>query len=115
MNIKTKKVKQAPTPFQQSVWLAVSLIPKGCVTTYGAIAEYLGSRAVRAVATAVGKNPYAPDVPCHRVVLSSGNVGNYSGKGGKETKIKLLQSEGIIIEDDKIKEFNKHMFRLIQK
>ena len=46
---------------------------------------------------AVGKNPHAPEVPCHRVIRSDGRLGGYSGKGGIKTKKKLLKLEGIII------------------
>ena len=99
-----------PTLFQQAVWRALMKIPKGSVTTYGAITKYLGSTAVRAVGTAVGKNPDAPVVPCHRVVLSNGNIGNYSGKGGVNTKIVLLSDEGVQVENGKIKAFNEKMY-----
>jgi O-6-methylguanine DNA methyltransferase len=98
------------TPFQEEVYKALAKIPKGSVTTYGAIAEYLGTKAVRAVGTAVGKNPNAPAVPCHRVVPSSGKIGNYSGEGGVDTKIKLLEDEGIVIKDGKILAFEQHMY-----
>ena len=53
--------------------------------------------AVRAVANAVGKNPYAPKVPCHRVIRSDGGLGGYSGPGGIKTKKKLLILEGITL------------------
>ena len=53
--------------------------------------------AVRAVANAIGKNPYAPKVPCHRVIRSDGSLGGYSGKGGRKTKRFLLKKEGIMI------------------
>jgi len=98
------------TPFQQEVYKALDLIPKGRVTTYGAIASYLGTKAVRAVGTAVGKNPNAPKVPCHRVVPSTGKIGNYSGEGGVTTKIRLLKEEGVLLKDDKILDFEKHLF-----
>ena len=98
------------TPFQEEVYRALNLIPKGRVTTYGAIASYLGTKAVRAVGTAVGKNPNAPKVPCHRVVPSTGKIGNYSGEGGVTTKIRLLKEEGVLLKDDKILDFEKHLF-----
>ena len=98
------------TPFQEEVYKALDLIPKGCVTTYGAVAAYLGTKAVRAVGTAVGKNPNAPQVPCHRVVPSTGKVGNYSGEGGVATKIRLLEEEGVFLKDDKVLDFEKHLF-----
>lgn len=98
------------TPFQEEVYKALEMIPKGSVTTYGAIAKYLGTKAVRAVGSAVGKNPNAPKIPCHRVVLSSGKIGNYSGKGGVVTKVKLLEEEGVVIKDGKIMEFEQRVY-----
>lgn len=99
------------TPFQEEVYKALSMVPKGCVTTYGAIAAYLGTKAVRAVGTAVGKNPYAPKVPCHRVVPSSGKIGNYSGEGGVATKIALLKEEGVETVAGKIADFENVLYR----
>ncbi|NKQ40955.1 MAG: MGMT family protein [Sulfurovum sp.] len=93
------------TNFQQSVWRALTLIPKGQVTSYAAIADHLESKAVRAVGSAVGKNPDAPEVPCHRVVLASGKIGKYSGGDGVSTKIKLLSQEGVATKDGKIIDF----------
>jgi len=95
------------TPFQRRVWEAIARIPKGRVTTYGAIAAYLGTRAVRAVGTAVGKNPDAPKVPCHRVMPSNGKLGNYSGEGGAARKEALLESEGVRVKDGKIVDFER--------
>ena len=53
--------------------------------------------AVRAVANAVGKNPYPSKIPCHRVIRSDGKLGGYSAKGGVKVKRKLLKREGIIL------------------
>lgn len=103
------KGQQMATAFQKSVWRALTLIPKGKVTSYGVIAEYLGTAAVRAVGTAVGKNPSAPQVPCHRVVLGSGKIGNYSGGEGVSTKISILQKEGIKVREGKVVNF-KNIF-----
>ena len=50
-----------------------------------------------AVANAIGKNPYAPRIPCHRVIRSDGSLGGYSGKGGIKTKKLLLKKEGITL------------------
>jgi len=90
------------TKFQQDVWKLISKIPKGKVTTYKELARALNTKAYRAVGSAVGKNPYAPIVPCHRVINSSGLIGNYSADGGVKKKIELLQSEGVKIKDNKI-------------
>jgi len=95
------------TPFQRRVWEVIALIPEGSVTTYGVIARYLGTKAVRAVGTAVGKNPYAPKVPCHRVVPADGRLGNYSGEGGVKRKQVLLESEGVRVKEGKIVDFER--------
>lgn len=99
------------TPFQRAVWEALKLIPEGRVTTYGDIAAYLGTKAVRAVGSAVGKNPDAPQVPCHRVVPADGSLGRYSGPGGAVRKQTLLAEEGVVIEDGRIVDFIARRFR----
>jgi len=104
------KGEEMATELQESVWEALKLIPEGKVTTYGAIAKYLDTKAVRAVGSAVGKNPYAPAVPCHRVVLSSGDIGNYSGGEGVSTKIELLRKEGVTMNNGKIKNFSETLW-----
>ena len=84
------------TPFQIKVWEALKTIPRGETRTYLQIAQQIGRpKAVRAVANAIGKNPYAPEIPCHRVVRTDGSLGGYSGPGGIETKIRLLREEGV--------------------
>jgi len=84
------------TKFQIKVWKYLETIPKGQTRTYLDIAKAINRpTAARAVANAVGKNPYAPKVPCHRVIRSDGNLGGYSGPGGIKTKKKLLKMEGI--------------------
>ncbi len=86
------------TDFQKSVWLALLQIPRGTVVTYADIAKQIGRpKAVRAVGTAARKNPFAPAVPCHRVIRSDGKIGKYSGAGGTEGKRKLLSDEGVKI------------------
>ena len=89
-------MKLAGTKFQLKVWAYLSKIPRGRVKTYSQVAKAIGKpRAVRAVANAIGKNPYAPKIPCHRVIRSDGSLGGYSGKGGVKTKRFLLKKEGI--------------------
>lgn len=94
-----KKIEDSNgTDFQKSVWKAMCAIPKGSVVTYTELAAKIGRpSAVRAVANACGKNPFAPEVPCHRVVRTDGGLGGYSGQGGIVTKRKLLKSEGVAI------------------
>ena len=86
------------TKFQVKVWAFLNKIPRGSVKTYSQVAKGIGKHlAVRAVANAVGKNPYAPQIPCHRVIRSDGSLGGYSGKGGTKTKQLLLKREGITL------------------
>ncbi len=83
------------TRFQIKVWKYLKTIPKGQVRTYLDVAKAINKpKAVRAVANAIGKNPYAPKIPCHRVIRSDGALGGYSGRGGIKTKKKLLKLEG---------------------
>ena len=87
------------TPFQQKVWAALRTIPRGEVRTYTDIAVQIGHpSSARAVATACGKNPYAPEVPCHRVIRSDGSIGGYSAEGGSEKKRAMLREEGVHID-----------------
>ena len=86
------------TKFQVKVWKYLKTIKKGSFLTYSDVAKGIKKpKAVRAVANAIGKNPYAPKIPCHRVIRSDGSLGGYSGKGGIKTKKKLLKSEGILL------------------
>ena len=91
-------MKLIGTEFQIKVWAYLRKIPRGSVKTYSQVAKDIGKPlAVRAVANAIGKNPYAPKIPCHRVIKSDGSLGGYSGKGGVKTKRFLLQKEGITL------------------
>ena len=86
------------TPFQVKVWKYLRTIPKGNVITYKQLAKAIKMpKAVRAVANACAKNPYAPKIPCHRVIRSDGGLGGYSGPGGIRQKIRLLRSEKVKI------------------
>ncbi len=94
--------------FNEKCYQVLKTVPKGKITTYKEIAQALNSKAYRAVGTAMNKNPYAPKVPCHRVINSNGNVGNFAS--GTKNKIKLLKKEGIEIKNNKI-DLNKYLFR----
>ena len=86
------------TKFQKKVWGYLKTIRKGTVKTYKQVAIAINRpKSARAVANAVGKNPFAPKIPCHRVIRSDGSLGGYSGKGGVKTKKLLLKREGIIV------------------
>lgn len=84
--------------YRKKVLLALCQVPKGKFTTYAAISEFLGS-SPRAVGNAMRNNPFAPAVPCHRVLAADGKIGGYCGQWGQgdlvKKKIKLLREEGL--------------------
>ena len=83
------------TKFQIKVWKYLKTIPKGEVKTYKQVAIAINSpKSARAVANACGKNPFAPKIPCHRVIRSDGSIGGFSAPGGIKTKKRLLKLEG---------------------
>lgn len=82
------------TNFQKRVYKILKKVPKGKITTYKKIAEKLRT-SPRAVGNALNKNPYAPRIPCHRVIKTNGEVGGFAS--GTKNKIKLLKKEGIKI------------------
>ncbi len=82
------------TSFQKKVWKELKKIPYGETRSYKEVAIAIGNpQSARAVANACAKNPYAPRVPCHRVVRSDGNLGGYSAIGGIKKKAELLRME----------------------
>ena len=86
------------TKFQLKVWKYLKTIPKGTIKTYKQVAIAIKTpKSARAVANACGKNPYAPKIPCHRIIRSDGRLGGYSGRGGIKTKLRLLRSEKVDI------------------
>ncbi len=97
---------QLTTAFQRKVYQILRKVPKSRVTTYGLIAQAIGS-GPRAVGTAVASNPWSLFVPCHRVVPFDLTVGNYSlnqhpDREGTRTKEELLRREGVLFLEDKI-------------
>lgn len=81
--------------FHQRVYERTRAIPPGQVLTYGELAVELGDRNLaRAIGQAMGANPFAPVVPCHRVLAAGGQPGGFSAAGGAITKWKLLAIEG---------------------
>lgn len=92
------RATRKPTDFEMAVYDAVRGVPPGKVTTYGRVAARLGRGTARAVGSALARNPFAPAVPCHRVVRVDGSPGGFNGetRGPQlECKRKLLQSEGV--------------------
>jgi methylated-DNA-[protein]-cysteine S-methyltransferase len=84
------------TPFQQAVWNALLDVKPGDTSTYGAIARQVGApQASRAAGAAIGRNPVAIIVPCHRIVGSNGSLTGFAG--GLQRKEHLLQHEGALL------------------
>jgi len=85
-------------PFHQRVYDAARAIPPGRVRTYGELARELGDPgASRAVGQALGHNPFAPIVPCHRILAAHGASGGFSAEGGARTKLRMLEIEGAVL------------------
>jgi methylated-DNA-[protein]-cysteine S-methyltransferase len=82
-------------PFHRRVYEVTRAIPPGQVLTYGEVARRVGEPgAARAVGQALGRNPFAPVVPCHRVLAAGGKSGGFSAEGGAATKLRMLEIEG---------------------
>lgn len=100
-----KRIEADPqvTPFRRKVYEALLEVPRGYVTTYGQLARRVGCASAQAVGGALRENPFAPEVPCHRVVAADLSIGGFCGcRAGEEIarKIALLKSEGVPIEAD---------------
>ena len=90
--------ERPPTEFERRVYDALQLIPRGKVTTYGLLGEYLDCGSAQAIGQALRRNPFAPEVPCHRVVSRDLSIGGFSGSRDGEPidrKRRLLSSEGV--------------------
>eukprot|EP01025_Chloroclados_australasicus_P040069 TRINITY_DN416_c0_g1_i1.p2 TRINITY_DN416_c0_g1~~TRINITY_DN416_c0_g1_i1.p2 ORF type:complete len:167 (-),score=5.78 TRINITY_DN416_c0_g1_i1:188-688(-) len=99
-SINLGKKNREPTKFELKVYKACSMIPKGKVCTYGDLAKFLQS-SPRAVGQALRRNPFAPSVPCHRVIAANLELGGYQGQQGQECaslqrKRELLMQEGVV-------------------
>lgn len=86
--------------FNERCYALLRKVPKGKVVTYKDLAHALGTRAYRAVGNAMNKNPYAPEVPCHRVVASNGDLHGFAH--GLKKKAQMLKAEGVVVSNDKV-------------
>jgi methylated-DNA-[protein]-cysteine S-methyltransferase len=86
--------------FNRQIYEITRSIPPGSTITYGEIAARLGGgpELARDVGTAMGQNPFAPIVPCHRVVAANRKAGGFSARGGVNTKLRLLAIEGAQVD-----------------
>ena len=84
------------TSFQRRVYLTLLDVPAGTTITYGELAKRIGCRSAQAIGQALRRNPFAPEVPCHRVVAKNGSLGGYMGERDGEQieyKRRLLEAE----------------------
>lgn len=99
--------------FFEDVYEVVRKIPKGKVATYGQIARMLGQpKRAKIVGWALHKNPYFGEVPCHRVVNRNGQISSAFAFGGFDEQRKLLESEGIIFDEDGKINLDKYLWEL---
>ena len=89
------------TPFQLRVYDALCLVPRGQVTTYALLARHVRCGSARAVGQALRRNPFAPQVPCHRVIAADLRIGGFCGaRDGTQIRRKraLLATEGVTFD-----------------
>ena len=99
-------MKRQPTAFEEKVYAAVRMIPPGSVSTYKRVATHLKCGSTRAIGQALRRNPYAPGVPCHRVISSNLTIGGFNGKVSGpeiERKLHLLELEGVLFDKDTLR------------
>lgn len=102
------------SPFAQQVYSLLRTVPKGRVTTYKELAKAMNTKAFQAIGQVMRSNPYAPAVPCHRVVATNGMLGGFMGERSGPTvlkKIHLLKKEGVIIHGNKVVDFERKLWR----
>lgn len=87
--------------FQRRVYLALLDVPRGTTITYGELGKRVGCRSAQAIGQALKRNPFAPFVPCHRVVASNGSIGGFHGQTEGAMilkKMQLLREEGVLLQ-----------------
>jgi methylated-DNA-[protein]-cysteine S-methyltransferase len=95
---------------QEKIYKKLLEVPKGKITTYGELAKAVGLKnGQRFIGRTMNQNPYPVIIPCHRVVLSSGQIGGYAF--GEHIKAKMLNDEGIEIVDGKIIDLENKLYR----
>lgn len=101
------KTEPEPTEFARRVYDLLRQVPPGRVVSYGEIARALGNGSPRAVGQALRCNPYAPEVPCHRVIAADGRIGGFQGcrvGPALRRKLDLLAREGVVFEKGRVKD-----------
>jgi methylated-DNA-protein-cysteine methyltransferase related protein len=100
------------TSFFEEVYAVVKLVPRGRVTTYGAIAEYLGAKSgARMVGWAMNAAHTLPDVPAHRVVNRNGQLTGSVHFATPTLMQELLEAEGVVVKNDQVQDFEKVLWQ----
>ena len=104
MNIR-KRLEECTgiTPFQRRVYMELLNVPAGATITYGELARRIGCYSAQAVGQALKRNPFAPEVPCHRVVAANGSIGGYFGKREGE----MVERKRTLLKEEQIDTQNK--------
>ena len=85
------------TPFQRRVYLELLNVQAGETITYGELARRIGCRSAQAVGQALKRNPFAPEVPCHRVIAANGSLGGYFG----EREGEMIERKGKLLDEER--------------
>ena len=98
-----REMEREPTKFETRVYEALCRVPAGNVVTYKTLGSAVGCASGQAIGNAMRRNPYAPEVPCHRVILSTLKLGGFMGDINGESvarKRKSLEDEGVGFDDE---------------
>ena len=95
--------------FNEKCYALLQKIPQGKVTTYKEIAKALNTKAYRAVGNAMAKNDQLMVIPCHRVIKSNGEIGNY--RLGVTQKKNLLEKEGLVIKNNRVEHLSEVIYK----
>ncbi|MDJ0899640.1 MAG: MGMT family protein [Xenococcus sp. MO_188.B8] len=102
-------MKNLDPSFNEKCYALLQKIPQGKVTTYKKIAKALNTKAYRAVGNAMAKNDQLMVIPCHRVIKSNGEIGNY--RLGVTQKKNLLEKEGLVIKNNRVEHLSEVIYR----
>ena len=101
----TRRKTELVSAFARRVYAALCKIPSGRVITYAALGQRIGCRSPRAIGQALRTNPFAPQVPCHRVIASDLSPGGFNGRTSGASlakKLRLLAAEGIVFKNGRL-------------
>jgi methylated-DNA-[protein]-cysteine S-methyltransferase len=103
-------LKSTPSSFARRVYAALCKVPRGKVITYAALGRRIGCRSPRAIGQALRANPFAPEVPCHRVIASNLSPGGFSGRTSGPAltkKLRLLAAEGVVFKNGRLSDLKR--------